>query len=192
MPNIAETPVPKDLSELVDVLSEEMGPHGLDTLADVDRIQQIMANYESNASDWNQYALFDEGRYTRNLVSAGNGKFNLMVSVWLIQVLCWSQNQASPIHDHSNSHCIVKMLDGELTESLYDWPTENTGHLDPRKESTFHKSIVCWPRWSDIYARQNWSPPNGKQIGQQRRYFAAPLLAAIWNLQNFLREGKGY
>jgi cysteine dioxygenase len=81
MPNIAETPVPKDLSELVDVLSEEMGPHGLDTLADVDRIQQIMANYESNASDWNQYALFDEGRYTRNLVSAGNGKFNLMVSV---------------------------------------------------------------------------------------------------------------
>lgn len=62
-------------------------------------------------------------RYTRNLVDAGNGKFNLMV-------LCWNLGNASPIHDHADSHCFMKMLSGELTEIRYAWPeTQSTlGH----------------------------------------------------------------
>lgn len=44
--------------------------------------------------------LFD--RYTRNLVDTGNGKYNLMI-------VCWSEGQGSGIHDHPNSHCIMKV-----------------------------------------------------------------------------------
>lgn len=29
----------------------------------------------------------------------------------------------SPIHDHSGSHCIMKILDGELQETQYEWPS---------------------------------------------------------------------
>lgn len=29
----------------------------------------------------------------------------------------------SPIHDHSGSHCVMKILDGELQETQYNWPT---------------------------------------------------------------------
>lgn len=56
-------------------------------------------------------------RYTRNLVDAGNDRFNLMI-------LCWGEGHASPIHDHSDSHCFMKMLKGELCEIRYAWPTD--------------------------------------------------------------------
>ena len=52
------------------------------------------------------------------MIDKGNGKFNLIL-------LCWAESQGSSIHDHSNSHCFVKILDGELKETLYTWPKEN-------------------------------------------------------------------
>ncbi|KAJ3306737.1 hypothetical protein HDV03_004368 [Kappamyces sp. JEL0829] len=94
-----------------------------------------MAAYQSNAQDWQRYALFDPARYTRNLVCDGNGKYNLLV-------LCWAPGQASPIHDHSNSHCIFKTLEGELTESLYDWPTHSDASMSLRRETTYHQNQV--------------------------------------------------
>lgn len=58
-------------------------------------------------------------RYTRNLVDAGNGKFNLMI-------ICWGEGHGSAIHDHADSHCFMKMLKGELTEIRYAWPNTDS------------------------------------------------------------------
>lgn len=33
-------------------------------------------------------------------------------------------HSCSSIHDHSNSHCFMKVLAGDLLETLYDWPEE--------------------------------------------------------------------
>ena len=41
--------------------------------------------------------LISRGRYTRNLVDEGNGKFNLML-------LCWGEGHASAVHDHADAH----------------------------------------------------------------------------------------
>lgn len=68
-------------------------------------------------------------RYTRNLVDAGNGKFNLMI-------LCWGEGHGSAIHDHADSHCFMKMLQGELREIRYAWP-EN----DNNNKIEFNQSI---------------------------------------------------
>lgn len=38
-------------------------------------------------------------------------------------ILCWAPGTQSAIHDHNNSHCLLKVLDGTVEESLYDWPT---------------------------------------------------------------------
>lgn len=56
-------------------------------------------------------------RYTRNLVDAGNGKFNLMI-------LCWGPGHGSAIHDHADAHCMMKMLSGQLSEIRYAWPKD--------------------------------------------------------------------
>ena len=48
----------------------------------------------------------------------GNDRFNLMA-------LCWCEGHGSSIHDHSDAHCFVKVLDGQLKETMFDWPTSS-------------------------------------------------------------------
>jgi len=65
-------------------------------------------------------------RYTRNLVDAGNGKFNLMI-------LCWNEAQSSAIHDHGDAHCFLKVLKGSLMEVKFAFPSSETSisHMEP-------------------------------------------------------------
>lgn len=81
----------------------------------VEEVQSIMESYESKPDEWMKYAKFDQYRYTRNLVDEGNAKFNLMI-------LCWGEGHGSSIHDHTDSHCFLKLLQGQLKETLFDWP----------------------------------------------------------------------
>ncbi|KAF9331008.1 Cysteine dioxygenase [Podila minutissima] len=152
-------PVPKDLDDLVRLLHIELGTSGLACEGvDVERVKTLMANYTSNQQDWQKYALFDKSRYTRNLVDDGNGKFNLMI-------LAWPETTGSAIHDHAGSHCVMKILDGELQETQYYWPdkivndTENTDSgmgsdnsdneekpkpMTVKRETTMHRDDVAY------------------------------------------------
>uniref|UniRef100_A0A8C4N886 Cysteine dioxygenase n=1 Tax=Eptatretus burgeri TaxID=7764 RepID=A0A8C4N886_EPTBU len=85
---------------------------------DVDEVKAVMYAYKSNPDEWMRFAKFDNYRYTRNLVNEGNGKFNLMI-------LCWGEGHGSSIHDHMDSHCFVKILQGHMKETLYNWPTKS-------------------------------------------------------------------
>jgi len=91
--------------KLVQKLSDALGPSsGLDS-DDVDPmdIQKLMEDYTSNEDEWHHYALPDLSRaYTRNLVDEGNGKSNLLIVVW-------SPGKSSPIHDHADAHCVMKV-----------------------------------------------------------------------------------
>lgn len=55
--------------------------------------------------------------YTRNLVDDGGerGHYNLLI-------LCWNPGKGSPIHDHAESSCFLKVLDGKLKETKYEVP----------------------------------------------------------------------
>jgi cysteine dioxygenase len=48
-------------------------------------------------------------------VDDGNGKFNLMI-------LCWGEGHGSPVHDHADAHCFMKILQGSLSEVRFAWP----------------------------------------------------------------------
>jgi cysteine dioxygenase len=63
---------------LVDEINTILEPsNGLDI--DIEELQRVMASYESEESEWAQYAFGCEKRpYTRNLVDAGNGRHNLV------------------------------------------------------------------------------------------------------------------
>lgn len=65
------------------------------------------------------------------MVDEGNGKFNLIL-------LCWGEGHASPVHDHADSHCFMKMLQGELCEIRYEWPSkidENANNSEKAEEN---------------------------------------------------------
>ena len=40
-------------------------------------------------------------------------------------VLVWTPGKGSPIHDHGNAHCIMKILRGNLTETRYEFPNSD-------------------------------------------------------------------
>ncbi|KAK9469448.1 RmlC-like cupin domain-containing protein, partial [Lipomyces arxii] len=87
---------------------------------DVDAIIEAMSKYVSIRSQWEKYALADLSRnYTRNGVDDMNEKANLLL-------LVWNPGKSSMIHDHSDAHCIMKILQGELVEQLYKWPENGT------------------------------------------------------------------
>ncbi|CAI4230103.1 unnamed protein product [Auanema sp. JU1783] len=89
----------------------------------IEDVEKILGSYKSNISDWGKFAHFDDRHYTRNLVDTGNGKYNLIV-------LCWGPGMCTNIHDHSGSHCFVKMLQGSLLESRFAFP-ESSEHIGP-------------------------------------------------------------
>lgn len=98
-------------AHLLDQLHEEFSK----THIDIDTMKAILESYQSNKEDWGKFTFFDPHRYTRNLVDKGNNLFNVMI-------LCWSEGQGSGIHDHANAHCFVKILEGELKETRFEWP----------------------------------------------------------------------
>jgi len=138
--------VPDAFHTLISDLARILGPSsGIDS-ADVDplELQSLMDNYISNESEWRKYALNDNSRcYTRNLVDKGNGKANLLI-------LVWNPGRGSLIHDHSNAHCIMKVLQGSLKETLYSWPDQTLvqhGESSPptvKKETMYHENEVTY------------------------------------------------
>lgn len=109
-----------------------LGPcNGIDDVDENDIIA-LMEQYKSNEREWAMYAFADASRgYTRNLVSRGNGKSNLLV-------LVWTPGKGSPIHDHANAHCVLKVLKGALKETVYNWPEEGQEQTVSVKQETIH------------------------------------------------------
>jgi len=134
-----------NFDQLVQNLSDVLGPSsGLDsTDVNLEDIVKLMQQYTSNPVEWEKFALADSSRaYTRNLVDKGNGKSNLLV-------LVWSPHRGSPIHDHSNAHCVMKVLHGKLKETLYDWPGSDSaqGSSSPpriKKETVYSENAVTY------------------------------------------------
>ncbi|CAD6185517.1 unnamed protein product [Caenorhabditis auriculariae] len=103
----------------------------------VDYVMKVMESYKSNPAEWRKFAIFDEHKYTRNLVDIGNGKYNLMI-------LCWGPGMGSSIHDHQDAHCFVKILQGSLLETKYDWPETEGEPLHTVAKSTYDTNGVSY------------------------------------------------
>lgn len=92
-----------------------------------EQLTQLMRGHPLQEADWSPYAHFDAEKYTRNLIALGRGnRFGLMV-------LAWGAGQASPIHDHAESHCVMRVLEGALVEELYSIK-EGNAQLERQKE----------------------------------------------------------
>ncbi|KAJ2979176.1 hypothetical protein NQ176_g3409 [Zarea fungicola] len=135
--------VDEDLfEELVLALKEALGPSSGLTSDDIDVtfLGRLMKLYDARDSNWAKYALGDSSRgYTRNLVDEGNGKSNLLV-------LVWSPGKGSPIHDHGNAHCLMKILRGNLTETRYEFPREGepSGPMKVITEKIYRENQVAY------------------------------------------------
>ncbi|KAH8912149.1 cysteine dioxygenase type I [Coniochaeta sp. PMI_546] len=155
--------------KLVLALKAALGPSSGLTCEDVDVgfLMSLMQEYDAEDNGWQKYAMGDASRgYTRNLVDEGNGKSNLLV-------LVWSPGKGSPIHDHGNAHCLMKILRGDLTETRYEFPSgDEPAGMKIISEKTYTENSVAymadelgvhriWNKGSDFAVSLHlYTPPN--------------------------------
>ncbi|RKF57610.1 Cysteine dioxygenase [Erysiphe neolycopersici] len=100
-------------------------------------LSSLLEAYSSNPEHWKIFAHAEPSKqYTRNLIYEAPGVFNLLL-------LVWNPERASPVHDHADSHCLMKILKGSLREERYSFPTES-GPLVKISESTFDLNQVAY------------------------------------------------
>jgi cysteine dioxygenase len=93
------------LADLYRFLDSLEGPAPLEELEE--RVRAADISWDVLAP----HVRFSRQGYTRNLVRSGPWYYML--------VLCWRNGQRSPIHDHTGSHCVVRVLQGMLTETRF-------------------------------------------------------------------------
>ena len=70
----------------------------------------ILQEYKDN--DWMNYVTINPNNYHRKKVY-NNDDFEIFI-------ITWNVNQGSKIHDHAENGCYMLLLQGELTEDIYD------------------------------------------------------------------------
>ncbi|KAI0015565.1 RmlC-like cupin domain-containing protein [Xylariomycetidae sp. FL0641] len=134
-------PIPMNhFKQLVEDIRNVLGPNSGLTSEDVDvqDLQHLMERYVSNSREWATYAMANPGMaYTRNLVDEGNGNANLLI-------LVWTPGKASPIHDHGNAHCVMKILRGNLTETRFDFPDGEGQPMNVKSQHVHKENSVAY------------------------------------------------
>lgn len=59
-------------------------------------------------------------------------------------LLCWGEGHGSAIHDHANSHCFMKMLQGSLEEVRFAWPEKEGEGLREICRNKLNLNEVCY------------------------------------------------
>jgi cysteine dioxygenase len=81
----------------------------------IEKIASILASYKG--VDWINIMSpikkenYNENKYCKILINK-NENFDMYLIIWLT-------NAKSPIHDHPNGGCVVKILSGNLIENIY-------------------------------------------------------------------------
>lgn len=57
-----------------------------------------------------------------------------------IVILC----TCSSIHDHTNSHCFLKMLQGNLKETLFAWPDKKSNEMVKKSERVLRENQCAY------------------------------------------------
>ncbi|KAH7321646.1 RmlC-like cupin domain-containing protein [Rhexocercosporidium sp. MPI-PUGE-AT-0058] len=156
---------------LISDLSKILGPSsGLDSSdINIQELQKLMEDYISSEKDWAKYGFEDLSRgYTRNLVDEGNGKSNLLI-------LVWTPNKGSPVHDHADAHCLMKVLKGTLKETRFDFPRNNATAPQVIKETLYHQGEVTY--MADELGLHKISNPDEKEIAVSLHLYTPPNAA---------------
>ena len=114
------------LSELLDRLDEYTVQIPIDDLRD------LVETLEDDWEVFRPYLRFQNRRYNRNLIRAGESYHALL--------LCWKNGQRSPIHDHRESRCAFRVMKGVATETIF--ATSDNGLVYPTTSRELVKGSI--------------------------------------------------
>ena len=134
----------------------------LDDRPSLDTLHAELGRFEITCDDVQPYLRFGERSYQRNLVQPGR-----WYHAW---VLCWRNGQRSPIHDHRGSSCVVRVLRGVLTETVFEFAPNghvkaccsrdfDTGSLLASSDTDLHQVSNLQAGQADLVTLHVYSPP---------------------------------
>jgi cysteine dioxygenase len=124
-----------------------------------------LGQFEVDIDDLATFVKFSDRSYARNLVRATPN-----YHAW---VLCWKNGQRSPIHDHSGSACVVRVLRGTLTETLFEFAPN--GHVKASFSRDFAEGSLFASEDTDLHQVSNLQADNADLV--TLHVYAPPLLA---------------
>jgi len=124
------------LDELLDALDEFDGP------IPVDRLKEVLGRATFTRADVADRLHFSDEGYQRNPVREG--------TAYQAFLMCWSDGQRSPIHDHTGSGCGIYVVDGTLVEQCYE--LDDGGVVVPGERHVLEAGDVCASHDSDKHA----------------------------------------
>jgi len=92
--------------------------------------------------------IFDAVKYRRNLIRR--------TAAYEALLLCWGPGQRSPIHDHRGSGCAFRVVEGVVTETLYERTCD--GLAAPAAMRWLPPGTICASRDFDIHEVANSQP----------------------------------
>ena len=128
--------------------------NALTSIPTLSLIEQWFSSLLIIQRDFEQYRVFAERSYARNLIVRSPFAELLL--------LCWRSGQRTPIHDHGGSVGVVLVCEGLLTETMYDRAPE--GHVRPH--STFKRSpgSITGADVPDIHQLLNLQPESKHMV----------------------------
>jgi predicted metal-dependent enzyme (double-stranded beta helix superfamily) len=76
----------------------------------LENIDNIIKNY--NGDEWKKLVIFNEDKYCKRVLFSND--------ICEIIIIGWYPKQNAPKHDHAELGCSLLILQGELTENVYD------------------------------------------------------------------------
>ena len=86
---------------------------GLTERADEQALGSVMRGLDITVDDVAEFVHFEDDQYARNLIRGGE-HYNALL-------LCWRSGQRTPIHNHPGAVGGVRVLQGTVTETLYEF-----------------------------------------------------------------------
>jgi cysteine dioxygenase len=117
----------------------------LDRPATIEELRELLMALSIAREDLAPFIRFNDTCYARNPV-VGNEHFELLC-------ICWKSGQSSLIHDHVGSACGVRVVIGELTETIFeviDGPL-----VRPRRVNHYGAGYVCSSVDRDVHQITN-------------------------------------
>jgi cysteine dioxygenase len=160
--NTTHAPAPEEecsslsLSELIGIIANlKSNP----TFAE---LQDWLARVEVNSEELEPYVKFRPGTYVRTRVIR-NAHVEMLV-------LCWRPGHYTSIHDHNGSYSSIRVLRGEMHETLYCYDdvrglcedfsrTWSPGHIATADIPDIHRIGNCEDGGRDLVTLHCYSPP---------------------------------
>src|SRR5262249_35612505 len=113
--------------------------------ASIAELTALLSKLKITGDDLAEHIRFGDDQYRRNSVRTGR-----WYHVW---ALCWKTGQRSPIHDHRGSNCVVQVLRGNLTQTLFEFAPN--GHVKATGSQDFPAGSFVQSHDSDLHQVSN-------------------------------------